>query len=129
MPIITPDTSAAEGPVVIAPGTYPAEIKAIEAQLSKAKSTPMLKVTTAVEYDGKARTRYAYVMTSGPASFQMDQFLRACGREDIAEAIKVPGANVEFDTDELLGKTVNVIVDHELYNNETRDRIKGFLKA
>lgn len=130
MPIINPDTSEMEDLTPLDDGTYPAEIADCGAQNSKEKGTPMIVPTFKVQASGdKPRTRKAYHPVSGPGSFLFDQLLRACRMEEIADAIQANPGKVPFDTDTLKGHRVNVVVTGELYNNQRRDRISGYLPA
>ena len=127
MAIINPDLSEAAGQGAIDPGTYKARITAAVAQDSS-KGNPMVVPTFAVTVDGKERTRKAWLNTNGPAAFKFDSLLRAVGMDDLANRYKNK-EQVPFDTDSLIGHELNVVIDSELYNNETRDSIKSFLRA
>lgn len=132
MPVIYPDTSGMETPVLIPEGQYPAEITAAKPTISKEKKTPMIELTCGVDYDGKPRRRYTNIMVSGPASFQLDQLLRACGLTADADQLRASSGAYPFDTDKLVGQRVTVRIAHEPdYHNpkELRDTIKGFVKA
>lgn len=129
MPIIQPDTSQAQEMGAIEPGTYPAKIVAVEYKVSKT-GTPMIVPKFEVTVEGKARTRNAYVVITGPGSFNFDQLLRACGFDAIADQYRDPAqANPDFDTDSLIGIELQVRVDNELYNGSMRDNIKSYAKA
>lgn len=129
MPVIMPDTSAAEELSNIQPGTYPATIVSAVPEKSKEKGTPMLVVTLNVNVQGKDRTRKTWIVTQGPGSFNFDALLRACKMNDIADRIKQPNAQVPFDTDSLNGQALQVIIETEMYNGQPRDKVKSFLPA
>lgn len=129
MALINPDTSEMQEFKPLEPNTYPARIISAVPKKSK-KGNPMLEVTFKVQSEGKEITRKAWPMTSGAGAFGFDQLLRACGFDAVAEQIKTPGSGVQFDSDELVGKEIQVRVDNELDdNNQVRDTIKGYLKA
>lgn len=129
MPVIMPDTSAAEELSNIEPGTYPATIVSAVPKTSKEKGTPMLEVTFNVNVGGKERTRKTWVMTAGPGSFNFDTLLRAVHQEQLADEIKARPGQVAFDTDVLTGQLVQVVIETELYQGQQRDRVKTYLPA
>lgn len=131
MPIIQPDTSGAIDMGPIEPGTYPAKIVDVPFQMS-AKNNPMIVPKFEINVDGKKpRVRQAFLVISGPGSFNFDQLLRACHFDELADKYKDPNvANPDFDTDQLVGQELQVIIDSRLdEKNNLRDDIKGFLKA
>jgi hypothetical protein len=129
MPVIQPDTSAAASFEAIEPGTYHAKIVAVEIGVSKAganKIVPKFEVTV----DGKPRTRSAHLLISGPGSFGFDQLLRATGFADMADKYRDPAVdNPPFDTDQLVGQELSLVIDADMYNNNASDKIKTYLKA
>lgn len=130
MPIITPDTSAQLDLTPLEPNTYPAVVRAVEYGTSKSSGNPMLTVTVGVKHDGKEYPRKCFLVITGEGSYGFDQLLRACGFTSLADAYKDKSASKPaFDTDELLGQELNVVVEHETYNNQLRDRVKTFLRA
>jgi len=130
MPIITPDTSSQIEFTPLDPGTYPAKITAVEYGHSKSSGNPMLTVTLVLTHDGKSFTRKAFLVITGEGSYNFDQLLRACGFVDLADAYKNKHAEKpSFDTDDLIGAEMSVVVDHETYNGQLRDRVKSFLRA
>lgn len=129
MPVIMPDTSAAEELSNIEPGTYPATIVSAVPDKGKEKGTPLLVVTLNVNVQGKERTRKTWIVTQGAGSFNFDNLLRACKMNELADRIKQPGAQVPFDTDSLTGAAVQVIIETEMYNGQPRDKVKSFLPA
>lgn len=129
MPIINPDTSNALEMGAIAPGTYPAEIAAVEFKSSKA-GNPMIVVDFSVDVEGTKRPRKGYLVITGEGANGFDQLLRATGFEKIADQYKSKtGAKPSFDTDQLIGQHLNVVIEPNLYQGEMRDQIKSFLKA
>lgn len=129
MPIINPDTSMAQDMSAMEPGTYPGRIVEVDARTSK-QGNPMIVPKVEIDYQGKTRTRLAFVVTSGEGSFGFDQLLRACGFDELADQYRDPSQpNPDFDTDSLVGQEVQVVIDQQLYNNEMRDSIKSWLKS
>jgi hypothetical protein len=129
--MLTPDT--AEGTDLLAPikpGTYPASITAATPKVSK-KGSGMVEVKVTISVNGKEKKRTANVVVSGPGAAGFDQLLRATNFDKLADTYKDPTIQPKPDFDEqtLVGQSVNVVVDHQMYNNETRDQIKGWLKA
>ncbi len=130
MPLITPDTSQQLDFKPLDPATYPAVIRQVEYGTSKSSGNPMLTVTVGVQHDGKEHSRKAFLVITGEGSYGFDQLLRACGFGDLADAYKDKDADKPpFDTDDLKGQEVLVTIEHEMYNNQLRDRIKSFLRA
>jgi len=129
MPVINPDTSQAQEMGPIEPGTYPAKIMSVISKNSKA-GNPMLEIALELAVEGKTRTRKTWVVTSGEGAFNFDQLLRATGFAALADQYKDPTADHPgFDTDDLIGQEVNVIVESNLYQGQMRDQIRGFQKA
>lgn len=129
MPLITPDTSQALEMGAIEPGTYPSKIVSVDFGKSKS-GNDMVTVGHEITVEGKVRTRKGYHVISGEGSFAFDQLLRATGFADLADAYKDPSQdNPPFDTDNLLGQELLVVIDSQMYNNEKRDQIKTYLKA
>lgn len=131
MPIINPDTSNMLDMSAIPAGTYPGEIAKADYETSKSSGNPMIVVTTNVEVEGKQRPRKSYLVISGEGAYGFDQLLRACGFSQLADAYKDPNVQPkpDFDTDQLIGQRVNVIIEPDTYNGQLRDKIKGFLPA
>ncbi len=130
MPIINPDTSQALDMSPIEPGTYAAKIVDVESKLSQA-GNPMIVVKTEVMVDGKVRVRNAFLVITGQGSYAFDQLLRATGFEALADQYKDPEQeNPDFDTDNLIGQEVQVVIDQGLDQNKNlRDNIKTWLRA
>lgn len=130
MPIINPDTSNMLDMSAIEPGTYPAEITAVDFKSSKA-GNPMIVVDFGVSVNGKVRPRKAHIVIQGEGSYNFDQLLRATGFHQLADQYKDPAVNPKpsFDTDQLVSQKVNVVIEPNLYNNEMRDQIKSYLPA
>lgn len=130
MPIINPDTSEAVDMSAIEPGTYPAKIVEVASQVSK-QGNPMIVPKFQVTVDGKRRIRKSYLVITGEGAYGFDQLLRATGFSDIADQYKNPSVNPKppFDTDSLIGQELMVKIDSEMYENELRDQIKGYLPA
>jgi len=129
MPVIQPDTSAAQSMEAIEPGTYFAKIISCEFKVSK-QGNPMIVPKFDITVDGKPRSRQSYLVVTGEGAFGFDQLLRACGFQQLADQYRDPNQpNPPFDTDSLVGQELNVTISTEIYNGEKRDAIKGYLKA
>jgi len=126
MPQIQPDLSAV-GP--IQPGTYEATITACEVKTSKA-GNPKIVPTFSVTVAGESRTRQSHLVTSGSGAYGFGQLLRAAGFGDLADQYEDPDQpNPPFDTDELIGVQLNVVIEENMYEGQMRDQIKSYLKA
>lgn len=131
MPIITPDTSNMLDMSAIPAGTYSGEIAKAEYEISKASGNPMVVVTTDVEVEGKKRPRKSYLVISGEGAYGFDQLLRSCGFHQLADAYKDPTVSPkpDFDTDQLIGQKVNVVIEPDEYQGQLRDKVRSFLPA
>lgn len=125
MPIIQPDLSEIDAP--LESGTYAAKIIECDAQTSK-KDNPMIVPKFELVVDGKRRVRQAYLVITGQGAYGFQGLLRACGFHEYADRLKA-GSKEPFDTDQLIGQELNVVVEETLYNGEKRDQIKSYLKA
>jgi hypothetical protein len=128
VPIVNPDTSQAQELTAIEPGTYPAKIVAVEATVSKSAGNPMIVPKFEVTVGDKTRTRQAYLVITGEGAYGFDQLLRCTGFESVADEIK-SGAKPPFDTDDLIGQELNVVIDSDTYQGQIRDKIRSFLPA
>jgi hypothetical protein len=72
-------------------------------------------------------TRTAWLATSGKGTFGYDQLLRCTGFAAVADATKANPGKVAFDTDDLIGKEVVVVVTTGEYNGKNQDNIQSFL--
>src|SRR6266571_4373841 len=135
MPVLTPDTSAAEDfSRPIPPGTYRAVIVACDAGGSKQgnqKIMPKFKVSV----DGHDRTRTSHLVISGEGSMGLDQLLRAVHLEKLAEAYRDPTVTPKppLDTDSLIQQELQVVIEENLYKpdggaEQKRDQIVGYQK-
>ena len=128
MPVVNPDTSEASG--AIEPGTYKARITDVEFKNSKSSGNPMIVPKFEVDVNGKARPRQAYLVITGEGAYGFDQLLRATGFDELADKFKSKeGEKPEFNTDQLIGQELNVVVEADTYNGQLRDKIKSFLRA
>ena len=131
-PLIKPDLSDADSFGPIEPGTYPAKIEKVDYKTS-GKGNPMIVPTFQINVNGKTRKRNAYLVIQGEGAYGFSQLLRACHFDKMAEAYadkSIPlDQKPEFNTDDLHGQELNVVVDHQLYNGEMRDTIKNYLRA
>jgi hypothetical protein len=143
MPLIQPDTSEAVDLSPIPEGTYAAKVTEAPPQISKEKKTPMIVPKFAIEVPGREKpaTRKAFLPVSGEGSSGFDMLLRACHFDELADQYKDKNVNPKppFDTDQLIGQELMVIIVPEPYQREDgqgnkvgeiemRDKIKGFLK-
>ena len=131
-PLIKPDLSDADSFGPIEEGTYPAKIESVEYKTS-GKGNPMIVPKFAVTVDGKVRKRNAYLVIVGEGAYGFSQLLRACHFDDLATAYgdkSIPlDQKPEFNTDDLVGQELNVVIGQQLYNGEMRDQIKNYLRA
>lgn len=132
MPIIKPDTSNAVSMENIEEGTYPAQIESVEFKTS-GKGNPMIVPSFNITVGGNVRKRKAYLVINGEGAYGFEQLLRACHFDELADAYgdkSIAAADKpDFNTDDLVGQTLNVIIGHQLYNGEMRDYVKSYLKA
>lgn len=129
MPLITPDTSQAQDMSPIEPGTYPAKIVGVDVKTSK-QGNPMIVPKFKINVGGKERTRQAYLVVTGEGAYGFDQLLRATGFGAVADQYKDPSQpNPPFNTDDLIGQELNVVMEENIYNGEKRDAVKSYLKA
>lgn len=130
MPVVNPDTSQAVEMTAIPPGTYQAKIVDCTFETSKSGGNPMIVPKFEVMVDGKVRTRKAYLVITGEGAYGFDSLLRATGFTDIADQFKVEGGEKPgFDTDQLIGQEVNLVIEADTYNNQLRDKIKSYLRV
>lgn len=130
MPIINPDTTQMLEMGAIEPGTYPAEITAVDYKSSKA-GNPMIVVDFGIQVGESVRPRKSYLVITGEGAYNFDSLLRACGFGQLADQYKDKNVQPKpsFDTDQLIGQRVNVVIEPNLYNGEMRDQIKSYLPA
>lgn len=128
MPIINPDTTEMLEMGAIEPGTYPAEIAAVDFKSSKA-GNPMIVVDFGIQVGDSVRPRKSYLVITGEGAYNFDQLLRATGFHQLADQYKDKNVNPKpaFDTDQLIGQRVNVVVEPNLYQGQMRDQIGSFL--
>jgi uncharacterized protein DUF669 len=130
MPLITPDTSQVEKQGPIEPGTYPAKITDVGFENSKSSGNPMIVVKHDVTVGDSVRPRTAYLVITGKGAYGFDQLLRATGFDKVAD--EYSDANVTtktpFDTDQLIGQELNVVIESDSYQGQLRDKIRSFLK-
>jgi len=134
-PIILPDTSEAEDMDPSEAGTYPATIVKTDAQLSREKKVPQAVIQFQLrgvpsESDRKPRDikRTTWINVTGVGSMNWDKLLRATGFTEEADAVR-SGAKTPFDTDELKGKELLVVLKVGTFEGRRRDEIAGFLPA
>lgn len=114
----------------IEPGTYPAEITAVDYKQSKA-GNPMIVVDFGIQVGESVRPRKSYLVITGEGAYNFDSLLRACGFGQLADQYKDKNVQPKpsFDTDQLIGQRVNVVIEPNLFNGEMRDQIKSYLPA
>lgn len=132
MPLIKPDTSEAQGMEAIEAGPYPATIESVAFETSK-KGNPMIVPTFQIQVGDKTRKRKAFLVISGEGAYGFEQLLRACHFETQADAYADKSVALEdkpeFNTDDLVGQSLTVVIDRQVYNGELRDYIKSYLRA
>lgn len=131
MPILNPDLTEV-GP--IEPGTYQATILSVGVQPSK-KGDTMIVPEFGVQVGDQQRKRKCFLLISGAGAIGFGQLLRACHLDQLADAYadKNNTSKPPFDTDQLIGQTLQVVIDTEIRQDaghvgETSDRIKTFLR-
>ena len=125
MPLIEPDFTETG---LIDNGTYPAEIKNVEAGTSNA-GKPKAIIHLEVDVNGKPRKKEAHLPVTGKGAYQFANMLRASGFAEDADRFSKPGGG-SFDTDKLIGQKINIVIEQGMDQNEQmRDNIKSFLKA
>ena len=127
MPIINPDLSEVNKP--LDPGTYPAEVEGpIEFTTSK-NDNPMIVVPFRVDAgDGKTKKRTARLVITGAGAFGFAQLLRACHFDSVADALQ-SGQKAPFDTDQLVGQKLQLVVEQDTWNGNLTDKIVSYLPA
>ena len=127
MPIIEPDLSGV-GPIEA--GTYKAKIDEVVDGISKA-GAPKLVVQFSVEVGNEKKVRKVHMPYSGAGAFGFDSLLRACHFEDIANGLQKKNAaeRPKFDTDQLIGQELMVVIEASIYNGQPTDQINGYLRA
>lgn len=128
MPIINPDTTEAEELGPIEPNTYKAKITEVKSQAAKSSGNPMIVVSLEIDVAGKPRSRDSYLVITGKGAFGFDQLLRVTGFSEYADKLKA-GEKEPFDTDQLVGQELNVVVIPDTYNGQLRDKVSSFLRA
>lgn len=129
MPIIQPDLSEVQSNV-IEPNTWMANITNVETGISKNGNPKIVVHLDVTAQGGKQFKRQSHLIITGKGAFQFEQLLRATGFGDVADAYKNPNApKPDFDTDMLIGKPVNVVVEADTYNGAPSDKIQQFLAA
>ncbi len=101
-PQITPDFSEAAG---LKPGTYDARITSGEVKTSKNNNTYVKWQLTTISADPKFADQVVYhnTMTTGRGAGMLQSFFKAAMGEEL-------GSGQAFDTEQLLGREVNITV-------------------
>lgn len=135
MPVLLPDTSAAEDMDPSVAGTYPARSVKCEGAVTKEKKVPQaviqFQLTGVPREDNNEQRdikRTVWLNIEGAGSMGFDQYLRAIGMKDVADRIR-NGERVPIDTDDLINKDLMVILKIGTYNDRRRDEVAGFLPA
>lgn len=124
MPLITPDLSQTGA----LDGTFRSKILDVGFETSK-KGNPMVVVNHEIETPGGKRQRTGYHVITGNGAFMFDQLLRACGFGSVADSYKDPSQqHPQFDTDQLIGCELLVVVQKGMYEGKENDSISGYLK-
>ncbi len=131
MPIITPalDEVVSYDPPV---GTHEGTIVDV---IDKPSSTgnPMLTVESLLEVDGLKYAIRGYHVYTGRSAYGFENLLRATHFDDVADKLK-KGERLNFDTDELKGQRVQVIVEERVDNRDPSGQtktkgVKGYLPS
>jgi hypothetical protein len=101
----------------VEPGWYQGTVKQIVLKTSKDKQSMNFETTVTLDPDGRDSTTNFNTKAIGMAI----PFLEACLGE------KIPQDDVEFDTDKLVGKRLNVKMDNETYEGRIMSRMVDFL--
>lgn len=125
MPLIKPDLSETSG--VKEPGTYQAKIVSADPGVSGA-GNPKIILKMAMQYEGKEVNYTAHVPTAGKGAFVFENLLRATHFDDVANALR-RREDVAFDTDNLIGQELLVVIENTEQDGQTRDQVKTYLKA
>lgn len=126
MPEILPDLSEVQSNV-IEKGSYEATIKTVTPGTSKTGNAKV-DVEFEIMVGGNAVPRTASVPTGGKGAFRFAQLLRATNFGPVADKLS-KGERTPFNTDDLEGQRLTVVIDHEMWNDEPRDKIEKFVKA
>jgi hypothetical protein len=128
MPILRPDLTEVQEFKAIRPaGPYRASIKNVVAGMSKT-GNPKIIVSLEIDVHGEIFKRDAHLAISGKGAFNFEQLLRAAGFGAVADAYKATdGPRPDFDSDNLIGKDVIVVVEEAIYNDRPSDNINGYL--
>ena len=92
----------------------------------------MIEVDFEIKVGDSPRKRTGYLVITGKGAYGFDQLLRATGFAEAADKIQDPNlsaADKAFDSDQLLGQELNVVVDSDTYQGNLRDKIRSYLKA
>ena len=126
MPELFPDLSDVVSNV-IDKGAYEAEIKTVTPGTAKSSGNPKIDVEFAINVNGTEYTRTASIPITGKGAFRFGQLLRATGFGQIADKL-AKGERTPVNTEDLEGQRLTVVIDHETWNDEPRDKIEKFVK-
>lgn len=115
--LVSPDFS--EVAEAVTPGIYKVRVKGVKAQETKT-GLPMLswQLETYGEAESRnnGRTIFHRTILSGPAAWQIRDFYRAATGQALAG---------NFETDQLLGKELEVRMEEEEYQGQTSVKVKA----
>lgn len=119
---ITPDFSETAEQELIPIGEYQVMVKGVEPKVSKAGNDMLLwkyEIQGAVGDYEKFNGRWLFdnTMVSGKGAFRLKNTLEA-----------VIGEARAFETEEVLGQSVRVVVNHEQYNDQTKAAVVSIAK-
>lgn len=126
MPELFPDLGDVQSNV-IDKGAYEAEIKTVTPGIAKSSGAPKIDVEFAVMVNGNEVPRTASIPITGKGAFRFAQLLRATGFGEYADKL-AKGEKEPFDSEDLEGQHLTVVIDHETWNDEPRDKIEKFVK-
>ena len=127
MPEILPDLSEVSSNL-IDPGAHPALINTVTPGKAKSSGNAKLDVETTVYFNDKEFKRTVSVPIAGAGAFRYLQLLRAAGFGDHADKLK-RGERAPVQTEDLEGQKITVIIEHEEWQGEPRDKITKFVKT
>jgi len=127
MPEIVPNLSEVSSNIIDV-GTYPAKVNTVTQGTAKSSGNAKLDVECTITVGEKEFKRTVSIPIAGAGAFRYLQFLKATGFGEAADKLK-RGERAPVQTEDLEGQAVSVVIEHEMWNDEPRDKITKFLKA
>lgn len=126
MPEILPDLSEVQSNLIEV-GSYEATIKTVTPGVAKSSGKPKIDVEFGVMVNGHEVPRTASIPISGSGAFRFAQLLRATNFGPVADKL-AKGERAPFQTDDLEGQQLVVVIKHGMWNDEPRDEIEKFVR-